>query len=143
MAILYIAAVAYAASQVLGGYGARKMSDLWFLVTGVVSVVIWSIFLFTYQRLQNQPLGELTPLGFLYVFLSNAGIAVFILSIGRSFKEFDASFVIPFVFGLAILLATITGYILSRNIPTVSEIISILLISGGLILYAVNSKHSI
>lgn len=135
-----IAIFSYASFQVLAGYGARRVSDLAFLVIGSTSLFIFTLVAWLIQTQQGKKLGELDTKGMIFVTLANLAITIFSLYLSRSFQDYPSSFVIPIVFGGAILLSTIVAFILNSYTPTSYEVLSILMISGGLILLGTQSK---
>ena len=136
MSNIIIATLGYAFFQVLSGFGAKKISDIWFLISGAISIVFFTFLITSYYKLKQPDIGEFNFSGFMFVFLANAGVAVFTLYLGRSFQEYSATFVIPLLFGAAIALSTIVGFIISARIPTFPELSALTLVVGGLIMYS-------
>lgn len=137
---VFLAAIFYASFQVIAGYAASKLSDLWFLIVSSVSVLVVSGVIVAIQLMSGQKLGTYTNYGLLLTFFANCGIGLFTLFLGRAFQQVNPGLVIPTVFGTAILLSTVIGFILSKTMPTFGQIVSLVLISSGLLLLGMQNK---
>lgn len=137
---IVLASSFYALFQVLAAYAAQKLSDMWFVIGGTISVAAFTILVVGLRILNGTHLGKLTPVGLLLIFIANGGVTLFSLFLSRSFQQFDAKLVIPLVFGGAIFVSTIVDAILHRSLPSTAQMVSLLLISGGLVLLGVQGK---
>ena len=140
MLTIVLAAVMYATYQILASYGAQRMSDIWFVIFGGLSQIVALGLIAGVQLLTGQKFGSFNTSGIIFVFFANVGVALYVLFLGRSFQQFDAKLVIPVVVGGAILLSTIATYALHRSIPSLAQVLSLALISGGLMLLGLTSR---
>ncbi len=137
--VLY-AAIFYALFQILATFAAPRLSDQWFLVLGTLSMVVCTTLIAGSQLLLGNELGKITVPGAIFIILANASIAVFTIFLGRAFQNVSPGTVTPFVFGGAILMSTIVSFAINRTMPTGTQILSLLMISGGLVLLGTQSK---
>jgi hypothetical protein len=137
--IIY-AAFFYAIFQVLAGYAAPRLSDTWFVILGTLSAVFFTLVFTSTQIFSSNGLGKITWSGALFIFFANAAITMFTLFLGRSFQQLDAKSVIPLVFGIALFTSTSVSFILNKTIPSYTQIVSLILISGGLLLLGFQTK---
>ncbi len=140
MSNVAFAAIFYATFQTLAGYAAQKLSDIWFLVLGTVSIVTFTIIIVSYQLFTGNSMGKITPTGAILIFLANGGITMFSLFLGRSFQQLDPKLVTPLVFGGALFISTIVGFVLSKTVPSIAQIVSLGLICGGLVMLGLQGK---
>jgi hypothetical protein len=140
MQIIVLAACSYALFQVLAAYAAQKLSDAWFVIGGTVAVVLITGIIGASKLMHDGGLGKYTTSGLVLLFFANLGVTTFAWLLGKSFQQYDAKFVIPVVFGGAILLSTVATAIISRSVPTMAQVAGLLLVSSGLVVLGMQGK---
>ena len=137
---LIYASILYAIFQLTASLAAPRISELWFLIISGISVPIFTFIIVAYKIHQGSPLGHTSTTGIVFLTLSSFAIALYNLFLSRSFQSISAEIAIPTIFGIAILLSTITTYIINKQLPSTTQLISLLLISGGLVLLGSHPK---
>jgi hypothetical protein len=137
--IIY-AGLFYALFQILASYAAPRLSDIWFVILGTVSAAFFTLLLASTHLFSSNGLGKITWTGALFIFFANAAITMFTLFLGRSFQQVDAKSVIPLVFGIALFVSTALSFVMNKTIPSYTQVVSLLLISGGLLLLGFQTK---
>jgi hypothetical protein len=140
MTNVIFAAFFYSLFQIFAGFAAPKLSEMWFIIAGTISMIFFTVFLVIFQFSMGNTLGKTSPSGLIFIFLANGAITIFTLFLGRSFQQLDSKIVIPLIFGGAILISSCIGFIVSRTIPTLTQTLSLLLISSGLFIFGITSK---
>lgn len=140
MVNILIASFFYAIFQICASYASQKISNVLFVVVGTASMVLWTFFVVIFQLKNPQMIGELNYTGILLTIISNGAITIFTLFLAKSFQQSAPELVIPMVFGTAILISTICSFFLRHTFPSSQQLLSLMLISFGLILLAFFSR---
>jgi drug/metabolite transporter (DMT)-like permease len=141
MRYIIITAILYAGFQILAAYAAKRVSSTFFLVAGTASTVIFTSIISLFSLSELRAIGSTDGKSIILLLAANACITFFALFLAKSFQVMDARLVIPLVFGIAILVSTAISMALQGHRPTPYEIISLVLVSGGLIMFALQTGH--
>jgi drug/metabolite transporter (DMT)-like permease len=132
MFYIFVALLFYTAAILLGAYASRRTDST--LVTTITNALAMIIPLATFGFLAaQQRIGTITKAGVLAAVACGIAIAIFAMALNKSFTTDKVAIVTPVVFGGAIILSTIFGFVLFKEKISPFQGIGLVLMTAGLV----------